>query len=297
MRATATPTYTPEFVERGYNNRAAVPEHPQWLAKFTDESRKAVAALSPRLDLRYGSGSKETLDLFVPTATPRGTFVFLHGGYWRALDKADFAFVAPPLVAQGLAVAVVNYDLCPEVSIGTIVDECRRAVLWLVEEGPKVGAATDRIVVGGHSAGGHLVAMLFATDWRQYGLPGAPFAGGVTLSGVHDLEPLTLSTMNVDLRLDAAEARRLSPVHDQAKTDAPLLVACGAAETSEFLRQAQLIFDAWPRNRPLGMKTPLVIADRHHFSVVFDHADPQSELSRQTLALFAMRGGQPLGGR
>jgi arylformamidase len=289
----ATPAYTPEFVERGYNNRAAVPEHPEWLAKFTDESRKVVAALAPKLDLRYGSGPKETLDLFLPAGPPRGTFVFLHGGYWRALDKADFAFVASPLIAQGIAVAIVNYDLCPDVSIETIVDECRRALLWLVQEGPKEGVATDRIVVGGHSAGGHLVAMLFATDWRRYGLPGAPFVAGVTLSGVHDLAPLTLSTMNVDLRLDAGEARRLSPVHDEANTDAPILVACGGEETSEFLRQSQLIFDAWPRNRPPGMKSPLIIPGRHHFSVVFDHADPLSELTRATLALF----GQPPGGR
>jgi arylformamidase len=284
--AVASPIYTADFVERGYNNRAAVPEHPQWLAKYAEESQRAIAALAPRRDLRYGPGAKETLDLYVPSVPTHATFAFLHGGYWRALDKADFAFVASPLVAQGIAVATVNYDLCPGVSVATIVDECRRAMAWLAREGANEGAATGRIVVGGHSAGGHLVAMLYATDWREYGLPGAPFVGGMTLSGVHDLEPLTLSTMNADLRLDVAEARRLSPVHHAPRTEAPLLVACGGDETTEFLRQSRLIFDAWPGNRPPGVNGPLFVARRNHFSVVFDLADGESALTQALLALF-----------
>ena len=179
--------YTPEFVERGYNNRAAVPDHPQWLLRFTTTSEEARRRFAPRLDLRYGPGPKETLDLFLPAGPARATFVFIHGGYWRALDKSDFSFVAAPFVAQGIAVAVVNYDLCPEVSIATIVDECRRAVAWLVRDGHAHGANGERIVVGGHSAGGHLRAMLFATDWAAAGLARDPIAGGVSLSGVHDL--------------------------------------------------------------------------------------------------------------
>src|SRR5207302_3423749 len=122
-----------------------------------------------------------------------------------------------------------------------------------VRGGSQHGAAVERIVIGGHSAGGHLVAMLFATDWRRFGLSLAPFAAGLTLSGVHDLEPLVLSTMNADLRLDAAEARRVSPVKYQPKTDASLFIAVGANETAEFVRQSDLIFDAWPQSRPAGM--------------------------------------------
>jgi arylformamidase len=281
-----TPAQTPESVERGYNNRAAVPEHPRFIAQYVELSRAAIGALASQRDLRYGPGPNETLDLFVPAGAARGMFVFFHGGYWRAFDKSDFAFVATPFVAEGLAVAVVNYDLCPAVSIAAIVDESTRAILWLLREGERHGARCDRLVVGGHSAGGHLAAMLFATDWRTHGLPRAPFAGGVTLSGVHDLEPLVLSTMNADLRLDRAEARRLSPVHYQAETDAPLVVACGADETSEFLRQSALIFDAWPGNRPRGANAPLFIPGRHHFNVVLDYADPGSELTRATSALF-----------
>ncbi len=143
--------------------------------------------------------------------------MFLHGGYWRMLDKSDFSFVAAPFVARGYAVAVVNYDLCPDVSIATIVDEARRAVAWLAREGAAHGANPDRIVVGGHSAGGHLAAMLFATDWAALGLARDPIAGAVSLSGVHDLAPMVQFSFNADFKLDAAEAARLSPVlHDAA---------------------------------------------------------------------------------
>jgi arylformamidase len=281
-----SPPYTPELVERGYNNRAAVPDHPRFMARYVELSHAAVQTFRPQLDLRYGPGPKETLDLFLPPAKPRGTFVFFHGGYWRAFDKADFSFVAWPLVEQGIAVAIVNYDLCPAVTIATIVDESRRAMLWLVREGPRHGAAVDRIAIGGHSAGGHLVAMLFATDWSGCGLSGAPFAGGVTLSGVHDLEPLVLSTMNADLRLDAAEARRVSPVSYQPKTDASLFIAVGADETAEFVRQSELIFDGWSQNRPAGMTAPLRIPGRHHFNAVLDHADRQSAVTRAVIGMF-----------
>jgi len=277
--------YTAEFVERGYNNRAAVPEHPQHFADWAARSRATIAALAPRRDVRFGPNPKETLDLFVPATPARGTLAFFHGGYWRALDKADHAFVAEPFVAAGYAVAVVNYDLCPAVTIATIVDECRRAIAWLVKEGPAHGAPAP-LVASGHSAGGQIVAMLLATDWRPYGLDAPPIAGGVSLSGVHDLEPLVLSTMNADLKLDEREARAVSPVHHAPTTRAPLFVAAGADETSEFLRQATLMFDAWPDNRPPGMTAPRFYPGRNHFTVLLEYADPASDLTRATLGLF-----------
>jgi arylformamidase len=276
---------TPEEVERGYNNRAAVPEHPYWLDQFAARSQSAVEALRPALDVRYGAGTKETLDLFLPGAPARGTLMFIHGGYWRALDKSEHSFVAPVLVAAGFAVAVINYDLCPQVTIATIVDQCRRAVTWLVREGPQAGVPAP-LVIAGHSAGGHLTAMMYATDWRALGLAQTPFVGGVSLSGVHDLAPLVLYSHNVDFRLDDSEAQRMSPVNHEPRADVPLVVAVGADETSEFVRQSQLLWDAWPRNHPATLRAPLAIADRHHFSVVLDYTDPASALTQATVALF-----------
>lgn len=280
-----SPAYTAAFVERGYNNRAAVPDHPQWLAKFAELSADARATLRPITDLRYGPNPKETLDLFVPVKGARGTLVFIHGGYWRALDKSDHSFVAAPFVAQGFAVAVVNYDLCPEVSIRTIVDECRRAMAWLAREGERHGAKPSPMVVSGHSAGGHLAAMLVTTPAEAFGLAQHPLAGAVSVSGVHDLRPLTLASFNSDLKLDDAEAARLSPVLNRPAARVPLVIAVGADETSEFLRQADLLWDAWPDNRPAGMQRPLGVPERHHFSVVVDYADASSALTRATLAL------------
>jgi len=278
--------YTPEFVERGYNNRAAVPDHPRWLAHYPEASANARAALAPTLDLRFGPGPKETLDLFLPSQPAKGTFVFWHGGYWRAFDKSEFSFVAPPFVARGYAVAVANYDLCPDVSVAAIVDEARRAVMWLAREGAAHGANPGRIVVGGHSAGGHLVAMLFATDWAALGLARAPFLGGVSLSGVHDLAPMVQYSFNTDFKLDEPEARRLSPSHLVSRSRTPLVLAVGADETSEFVRQTQILWDAWPANRCAGASAPMLIPDRNHFNVVVDFADPDSVLTQATLALF-----------
>ena len=280
-----TVEYTPEFVERGYNNRAAVPEHPQWFAKYAAWSLAARDRYQPARDLRYGENPLETLDLFVPAAKPRGTFVFLHGGYWRGFDKDDFAFVAGPFVEQGIAVANLNYDLCPAVSMGTIVDECRRALAWVVRDGPRHGTSAGNVVAGGHSAGGHLVAMMFATDWTAHGMAQAPLAAGVTLSGVHDLAPMVKFSLNADLKLDAAEAARLSPVTYGSRTLAPLLMACGANETSEFLRQTKLLWDAWPGNRR-PTEGPMFVPGTDHFSVVAQYADAASALTQATLALF-----------
>jgi len=278
--------FTVEFVEREYNNRAACPDHPHWFAEYARRSALAYADLDVHRDLRYGPGERETLDLFVPRGPARGTFVFLHGGYWRALDKSDFAFVAGPFVEAGIAVANVNYDLCPAVGIAAIVEECVRAVSWVSREGARVGADASRVVVGGHSAGGHVAAMMFCTDWAARGFAAPPFHAGVSVSGVHDLTPLPLFSFNVDLRLDEEAARRLSPVLRPVAMVAPLLVAAGGAETGEFVRQARLLWEAWPMHRPAGAAAPLIVPGRHHFSIVADYADPGSALTRATLALF-----------
>jgi len=273
-----------QFVEREYNLRAAFPDHPQWFARWAVDSAASRTRLESKLDVRYGSGPKQTMDLF-PVANPRGVLVFIHGGYWRALDKSDHSFVAPPLVARDIAVAVINYDLCPQVDIGRIVDECREAVVWLRREGPEYGFK-GRLVVSGHSAGGHLTAMLVATDWRARGLPADTIHAAVAISGVFDLEPLVQVSFNVDLMLDAAHAYLVSPIHLLPRVKVPVLIAAGADETSEFIRQSWLLWERWPECHPQRMHGPLLVPARHHFSVICDLGDPASELTRQTLALF-----------
>jgi arylformamidase len=276
---------TNEDVERGYNNRAAVPDHQRWLDEWVLRSQRAKETLRPSTDIAYGSGANEALDLYLPAQRARGTLLYIHGGWWRSLDKSDYAFVAPAFVDAGFAVALINYTLCPFDTIANAAEQCRRALVWLVREGPARGAHAP-IVIGGQSAGGHLTAMMYTTDWHARGLAEVPFVGGASLSGVHELAPLVHFSHNVDFRLDDAEARRMSPAAAQPTTDAPLLLAVGADETSEFVRQTDLMWDAWPRNHPRGMIAPMHIAGRHHYSVVLDYTDPQSALTKATLASF-----------
>lgn len=276
---------TPEAVERGYNNRAAVPDHPRFIAEGAARSVDARALHAPQLDVRYGPNSGEVMDIFVPAGKVRGTLVFIHGGYWRMQSKNDYSYVAPPMLAAGIACAVIDYDLAPTVTVETIVAECRRALAWIAREGARHGLNTDNVVVAGHSAGGHLAAMMIATDWSAAGVPKSPLAGALSLSGVHDLAPIVDFSYNADIRLHASETAALSPAKLAPRISAPLLVACGGDETSEFLRQSQLMWDAWPDHRHPA-DGPLWIPGKHHFSVVLDHAHPDSALTAATLSLF-----------
>lgn len=278
------PELAVDAIERGYNNRAACPDHPQWFARWAAESAALRACVEARLDVRYGSAPRQTLDIF-PAPNPRGALLFIHGGYWRALDKDQHSFVAGPLIDRGVGVAVMNYDLCPAVGIPRIVEECREAVAWLARHGGEHGLSASRLVVAGHSAGGQLAAMLLATDWARCGVAPGMVVAGAAISGVFDLEPLVQVSFNADLRLDAATARAMSPVHLAPTSAAPLLLAVGANETSEFIRQSRLLWDAWPACRPAGASGPFLVPDRHHFSVLSDLGDPASALWRRVEAL------------
>jgi arylformamidase len=275
----------PDFAERGYNLREAFPDHLEWFARWAAESGRARASLRMARDVRYGAGPRQTVDLF-PAEKPRGAMLFIHGGYWRALDKDYHSFVAPAFVAQGIGVAVVNYDLCPAVRIADIVEECREALDWLTRKGESHGVPARRLIVAGHSAGGHLTAMMFATDWTARGTSAEAIIGGVSISGVFDLVPLVDVSFNSDLGLDAESARALSPIRADPRVQAPLLLAAGADETFEFIRQSRSLWDRWPRCRPAESGGPLFVRGKHHFSVLTEFSDPQSELFAATMGMF-----------
>ena len=276
---------TPDEAERGYNNRAAVPDHPQFFARWAADSARVRSALHCSLDVRYGPGAKETMDLF-PAGGRRGLLFFIHGGYWRSLDKSDHSFIAEPFVDHGFDVAVINYDLCPSVDIATITDQCRGALQWIATNARRHGVNHERIVIAGHSAGGHLTAMLHATGWRERGVNPSLIAGGCAISGVYDLEPLLLTSINDDLRLDEDSARALSPAGLCPLIKAPLFLAVGADETSEFIRQTEVMWDAWSDVRPAGVTRPMLIDGIHHFSVLDCFADVSHPLFAQTVRLF-----------
>lgn len=286
--------YDQAQLDAQYNNRLMVPEYPTHLARWQTDSETARRESPAEFDLAYGSGPAETLDFFraadQPTTHPRGApvVVFIHGGYWRALDKKDFSFVAPAFLAAGASVAVVNYALCPAVTMDEIARQMRAALVWLWRNVRRFGGDPGRIHVTGHSAGGHLTATLMIADWAAHGLPVDPIAGGVAISGLYELEPIRLSYLNEALALDAESARRNSPVFDvrpapsqSGPGGAPLLLAVGQRESNEFHRQQSAFAAAW---RAAGRPAQeMDLPGRNHFSILEAFCDPSHALFRATL--------------
>ena len=287
--AAAAPRHPAAWFDAQYNNRARIPEHLQILAEWAERSAAARAALPATLDIAYGRDPAERLDLF-PAATPRApVLVYIHGGYWRALDKADASFIAPPFVAAGAAVVVTNYALCPAASIEEIVRQQRAALAWVWRHAAELGGDPERIVVAGHSAGGHLAAMTLATDWPAVDprLPADLVKGALSLSGVFELEPLRHAPfLASDLRLDAAAAERLSPIA-LAAPKRPLFALVGGDESEEFLRQNTLIAETWG---PAAVPVCEAVTGRHHMSVLRELAEPGSRTHRLALQLLGLDG-------
>jgi arylformamidase len=275
-----------DFLEREYNPRATIPEFAALFAQWKVRGAQARAAQArgvqpARLDLAYGSAPAETLDYF-PAEARAGEasplLVFIHGGYWRALDKADFSWVAPGYVAAGISVAVVNYGLAPKTPLGEIVAQVRRCLAWIHTRAQDLSVDPARIFCSGHSAGAHLTAMMLATDWTTVspGLPRALLAGALTISGLFELEPLTRAEfLRHDLALDAAAARQLSPAYLPLKSAGPLLRAVGALESGEFHRQSELIGQHWPS---VCMTAVLDVPDCNHLTVCDAFAAPGNML-------------------
>jgi arylformamidase len=236
---------------------------------------------SHRPDLRYGPTSAEALDFFPAAQDDAPLLIFIHGGYWRAFDKSDFSWIAPPYVRAGVSVAVVNYGLAPGTPLETIVEQSRRACQWLHRCADGLRFDRNRIVCSGHSAGGHLTAMI-ACD----GIPPLDprlLAGAVTISALADLEPLVnVEFLKGDLRLDLERARLLSPVRMRPAARAPLLAAVGQLESSEFRRQTRILAEGWGGS--MSCRT-LTVANTHHLSVCDAFATPGNELFEATLAL------------
>ncbi|HEX7558757.1 MAG TPA: alpha/beta hydrolase [Usitatibacter sp.] len=269
-----------EAVEREYNNRALVPEHPAYFARWEKDSAFVRATLPCFLDAAYGPDPRHRIDLF-PAANARGTLVFIHGGYWRSLDKRLFSWLAAPWVAEGVSVAIPNYRLAPQARIEDIVDDTIAAMNWLFRGGPAQGIATDRVVVSGHSAGGHLTAALFAAEAGRLEFDPGRIAGGVPFSGVFEFDPLLHFSYNSDLKLDPASVARLNLARRKRSIIAPLVVAAGAAESSEFQRQSRLLSQAWHPQASL-----LMLPGLNHFGIVDSFAERGQPLHAATLALF-----------
>lgn len=278
---------SPAWYDEQYNNRARIPEHPAILAHWFEASARARERHTDMTERVYGAEQRERLDVFAARAPASPVFVYLHGGYWRALDKRDQSFVAPPFVDAGAMVVLPNYALCPAVTVEHIVLQTVQALVWVYRHAAEFGGDPQRIVVAGHSAGGHLAAMLLACDWKAVvpDLPADLVKAALSISGVFELEPLRHAPfLAADLGLTAAAARRLSPAFMPAPRG-PLVAVVGGDESEEFQRQTALIAQAWGPRCVVATET---VAGRNHMDVLHELAEPPSRTHRLALGLLGL---------
>jgi arylformamidase len=277
------PSYSRAFCEPQYNQRLNVPDRPALMARRLELSARVCREQPCTLDVAYGDAEGERLDIFPAAGDRRPVMVFIHGGYWQRSDKSEVAFLAEPFVKAGITLVSVNYDLCPAVTLDRIVAEARAACAWVWRNIVARGGDRERIFVCGNSAGGHLTAMMLATDWPTLdaALPHDLLKGGVAISGIYDLEPLLHTSINDAVRLDAAAARRNSPVYLQPPTAAPAVIAVGALESPEFQRQTRLLADTW-KNTPSRV---IVAEGCHHFNILLRMTEAADPLMQATLAM------------
>jgi arylformamidase len=229
-----------------YNPSMNLPDAAAPGRHFVEMAERARATLPCQLDVPYGPTLEETLDIFPAAQANAPVFVFIHGGYWRALSSKTFSGVALGLQARGITTVVINYALCPQVSIDEIVRQTRAALAWTLRNIQHYGGDPARVAIGGHSAGGHLTAMALQTAWAQdYGLAQDPFVAAMPFSGLFDIAPLRYSYLQPAIQLDDGIIRRNSPAVSVRPCQTPLWITWGGDESSEFARQSSIYHQAW----------------------------------------------------
>jgi arylformamidase len=272
-------------LDEQYDVERSVPDFTLHARHYIDESKLARHRLRCELDVSYGATRDEYLDIFPADRRDAPILLFIHGGYWRMLSAKEFSCVALGPVAAGVTVVVVNYALCPHVSIDEIVRQARAAVAWTYRNARSFGGDPNRLFVSGHSAGGQLTAMCLNTDWEGvYGLPADTVRAGLSISGVFDLQPIRYTSMQPMLQLDDGVVVRNSPQRlPQRRTDSPFLFTFGGAETAEFQRQTMDFLHHWQMsgNRGEYVAQPGL----NHFDAIYGLEDSRSSLCK---ALFRM---------
>jgi arylformamidase len=255
------------YLEQQYNNRLAVPDCADFLADWTQRSANYREKSKCHLNLSYGRSDRETLDIFPATSDSAPIHIFLHGGYWQALSKDSFSFIAEHINQQGECAIIVNYGLCPWVTVAEIISQIQKATRWILSNGKAYGD-TRRIQITGHSAGAHLLAKLVTTSWAGQGLEYAPFQRLNALSGLYDLQPLVMTSINQDLQLNPNTSKLVSPLFDifRHRSDSiELNLLVGNLESDEYKKQSSQLKKEWGSNLKVKYKT---IPDTHHFSIL-----------------------------
>ncbi|MBB1077665.1 alpha/beta hydrolase [Rhodoferax sp. 4810] len=273
---------TPAQIDAQYNPAIRLPDATAPARHYAQRSAQARAQLRCVLDLSYGPTLAETLDIFPADAPNAPVFVFLHGGYWRALSSKDFSCIALGLQPLGITTVVVNYALCPWVTLDEITRQVRAALAWTIKNITSYGGDPTRVAIGGHSAGAQLTAMCLQTAWVQnYGLPDNPLAAAVLVSGIYDIAPLRFSYLQPLIQLDDGIIRRNSPAFSVRPCTTPIWVNWGDQETPEFARQSALFHQAWLAQGNTSELSALAQAD--HYTGIHGFEVPESALSQWLL--------------
>ncbi|OGQ77110.1 MAG: hypothetical protein A3G94_05255, partial [Deltaproteobacteria bacterium RIFCSPLOWO2_12_FULL_60_16] len=277
-------------MEFHFNPQAAAPDQSRWSEQRRKASLRVRGALKSRLNIPYGNSPRQVLDIF-PAAQPNAPVIaYFHGGYWRGGNKDENCHFAELFVKAGATVAVVEYDLCPQVTVGEIVRQARAAIAWLYRNVSDYNGDPSRLYISGSSAGGHLVVMALAHDWQAQGLPRDLIKGAVAISGVYDLDAVLHVSVNAEIRLDPERARENSPFLHPPLPYASLIVAVGGAEPSGW-KQMSKDFLGLCRERGVGCEY-IEVPGANHFSLSAHLADPDSPLAR---AMLKQMGLEPRG--
>ncbi len=268
---------TQEELDAQYNLRMLFPDAASLYEAFcARESEKVREDLAHHLDVPFGPTLAEHVDLY-PAGDGAPILIYVHGGFWALRTSKEFGFVARGPVSRGVATVVTNYALCPAVTIDEIVRQTRAAVAWTYENARSFGGDPERIHVAGHSAGGHLVAMLLATDWEgDYGLPAGIVKGATAVSGLFDLAPFPYTFLQPKVQLTWDQVRRNSPILHVPEQASPLIVAYGENETDEFKRQSEDFLGTWKEKGHSGER--LILSGKNHYDIVDGFIDAGSPL-------------------
>ncbi|MCZ2813816.1 alpha/beta hydrolase [Modestobacter sp. VKM Ac-2979] len=273
---------TVEELTAQYDIEATVPDFGAYATDFVARSAATREALGGTLDVRYGATLTETYDVFPGAGEGLSpALYFVHGGFWKATDSKVWSYVADGMAPHGVVTVVESYTLAPAVSVAEITRQHRAAFAHLYRNAEEFGVDRSKIVVAGHSAGGHAVGALLATDWAgEYGLPAQPFAGALPFSAVMDLRPLVHSFVQPWLNLSPGDAAALSPQLHLPTAVPPTLAVVGTRETEEFERQSR---DWAAACQAAGLDVEFRTLERNHFDILDDLADPDGELARAVL--------------
>jgi arylformamidase len=272
----------------------SIPDIASVRARRTQAAAEGLAQFPARRRIAYGPGHNETLILFAPppAGPPAPLQIFIHGGFWSAMEAADFGFLAPGFVPFGSALALIDYPLIPHVRMADIIAACRRAIAFLHRQAGAYGIDPDRIFISGNSAGGHLVGELMDRSWTQAaGLPLDVIKGGTAISGLFDLVPVAASFQNDALGFTAEEISMFSPLRHPAAIAAPMIITVGGDETAEFLAQSARFAE---HVRAGGAAVDhLVVPGTNHITIVLDEfAVPGTALNQAVLRQMGLSGRQ-----